>query len=107
MADREKQSIQEYNQRNSVMKGIGCSQGIQYERGQTYSTTTHSMFEERRAQLYQYWNKEGFSSSDQALLMCEIVDPSTSRSTRVAYAEAIKTKNDRENRNRDYEGQIK
>ena len=35
-----------------------------------------------------------------------MVDPSTSRSTRVACAAAIKTKNYRENRKRGYEGII-
>ena len=35
-----------------------------------------------------------------------MVDPSTSRSARVACASAIKTKNDREKRKRGYEGQI-
>ena len=38
--------------------------------------------------------------------MCEMVDPSTSRSARMAYTEDIKTKNDREKLKRGYEGQI-
>ena len=42
---------------------------------------------------------------DQALIMFEIVDSSTSRSSQVACAAAIK-KNYRENRNRGYEFQI-
>ena len=74
---------------------MGCSrgfQGIQYGRGQTSSTTTWSTFAMRRAQIYQLWNKEGISSLDQALLMCEMVHPYTSRYARVVCAAAIKTK---------------
>ena len=64
------------------------------------------MIEMHISHLYQLWNEEGFSSLDQALIMCEMVDTSTSRSARVAYAAAIKTKNDTENRKRGYEVQI-
>ena len=42
---------------------------------------------------------------DQALIMCEKVDPYTSRSAQVACVAAIKTKNDRENYKRGYEVQ--
>ena len=80
LAYRAKQSIQEYVQRNSAMGDIRGYQGIQYGRGQKSSTTTCSTFVTRRAQLYQLWNKGGFRSVDQLLLMCEMVDPSTSRS---------------------------
>ena len=38
--------------------------------------------------------------------MCEMVDPYTSRSARVACVVAIKKKNDKENHRRGYEGQI-
>ena len=58
------------------------------------------------SQLYKLWNEEGFISLDQALLMCEMVDTSTSRSARVSYAAAIKKKNDREKRKIGYEVQI-
>ena len=64
------------------------------------------MLEERRDQLPQSWNEEGFRYLDQALLMCEMVDPSTPRSVLVACTAAIKTKNNKENRKRGYEGQI-
>ena len=67
--------------------------GTQYGRGQTSSTTTRSTFSEHRSQLSQSWNEERFSCLDQVLLMCETVDPSTSRSAQVACAAAIKTKN--------------
>ena len=43
---------------------------------------------------------------DQASNIYEMVDTSISRSARVAYESVIKTKNDRENRKRGYEGQI-
>ena len=62
------------------------------------------MFADRRDQLSQLWNKEVFSSVDQDFLMCEIVDPSTSRSAQVACVTAIK--NERGNRKKGYEGQI-
>ena len=79
------------------------SQGNQYGRSQTSSTTTCSMIEMHISQLYQFWNNEGFSLLDQALLMCEMVDTSTSIYAQVTYAAAIKTKNGRENRKRGYE----
>ena len=79
------------------MGGSRGSRGIQCGRGQTSSTTTRSMFEERRDQLFQQCNNEGFISLDQDLLMCEMVDPYTSWSAQVACATAIKVKNDREN----------
>ena len=64
------------------------------------------MFPEHRAHISISWNREGFGSVDQSFLVCEMVVPSNSRSARVACAEAIKTKNDRENRKIGYEGQI-
>ena len=88
------------------MGGSRGSQGIKYGRGQTSSTTMCSMFADCRAQLSQSWNKEVFRSLDQSFIMCEMVDTYTSRSTRVACAEPIKAKNDRENLNRGYEVQI-
>ena len=106
VADIAKQSIQDYAQRNSAMGGIRVSQGIQYGRGKTSSTTTCSAFANHRAHLYNSWNKEGFRSLDQVLLICEMDNPYNSRSARVAYAAAIKAKIDRENRKRGYEGQI-
>ena len=48
------------------------------------------MFAERRVQLTQSWKEEGFESLYHALLMCEIMDPSTSRSVRLACAEALR-----------------
>ena len=48
------------------------------------------MFAEIRAQLTQSWNEEGFGSLYQALIICKIVDPYTSRSEAAACAEAIK-----------------
>ena len=64
------------------------------------------MFSERRAQLPQSWTEEGSRSVDQALILCEIVGPSTSMSTQVTCAAGIKTKKDTENCKRGYEGQI-
>ena len=78
------------------MVGNRGSQGIQYGRGQTSSFTTGSMFAEHRDQLSQWWNKEIFSLVDQALLMCEIIDPYASRSALAECVAAIKTRNDKE-----------
>ena len=80
VSDRAERSIQEYTQRNSEMGGRRVSQGTQYGRGQISSTTTRSKFAEHIAKLSQSWNKEGFRSLYQALIMCEMVEPSTSRS---------------------------
>ena len=90
VAERAKWSVQEYAQRNLAMGGNRGSQGIQYRRGQTSSITIRSIFSDRRYQLFQLFNEKGLRSLDQALLMCEIVDPYTSRYSQVACAEAIK-----------------
>ena len=65
-----------------------------------------SMFAERRDKLVQSWYEEVSISLYHTLLMCEMVDPSTSSSALVACASAMQTKNDRENRRIGYEGQI-
>ena len=90
MAEHAKQSIQEYAQHNSAMGGSRGSQGIQYGRSQTPSTTTRYMFAEHRAHLSQSWNEEVLRLVDHALLMCEMVDTSTSRYERMLCAAAIK-----------------
>ena len=90
VAECAKRSIQEYSQFNSAMRWSMGSQGIQYGKIQIYSTTTCSMLEECRAHLYKLWNKKGFSYLDQVLLMCEMFDPYTTRSARVACAADIK-----------------
>ena len=50
----------------------------------------HSMSEDFRYQIEKLWNEEGFSSLYHALIVCELVEPSTSRSTQVTRAAAIK-----------------
>ena len=72
------------------MGGNRISQGGQYGRGQESSTTTHYMFAECRYQISPFCNEERFRSLDQALLMCEMVDPYNSRSERVTWATYIK-----------------
>ena len=42
------------------------------------------MFAERSARIYQSWNEKGFRYLYKALLMCEMVEPSTSSSAWVA-----------------------
>ena len=58
VAEREKWSIQEYVQHSSSIGWNRGYQGIKYERGHKYSTTTRSIFAARRAQLAQSWNEE-------------------------------------------------
>ena len=57
-----------------------------------YSMAVHSMFVERRVQLTLSWPEERFGSLDHALLMCEMMDPSTSRSVCLACTGALKRK---------------
>ena len=52
------------------MGGNRIYQGIQYGIGQTYSTTTRSIFAEFRSQLAQFWNGEVLRYLYQALIMC-------------------------------------
>ena len=78
------------------MKGvIRGDQNIQGQRGQTNSMAVRSMFSEWGIKLTQYWKYEGFGSLDYALLMCEMMDPSTSRSVRLECAGAMKGKCER------------
>ena len=81
VAERAKRSIQEYAQRNSAMGREQEFQGIQLGNGQISSTTMCYIFEERKNQLAQSYNKEGFIYLDQVLIMYEMVYPSTSRSS--------------------------
>ena len=90
VAEREKKSTQEYAQCTSMMGGSRGDQDSQGQRGQTSSMKVRSMFEDRWVQLTRYWQEEGFGSLDHALLMCEIMDPSTSRSVRLTCAGSLK-----------------
>ena len=55
VAEREKQSIQKYAQRTSMMGGSRSNQDIQGQCGQIFPMVVHSMFVERRVQLTQSW----------------------------------------------------
>ena len=99
-----KQSIQEYAQQNWAMVQNSIPHGIRNGRGQTSSNTTLFIFAEHRAQLDQFCNEEGFSSLYHALIMCEMVEPYTSRSSWMACAADFKTKYYRENLKMVYEG---
>ena len=89
------------------MGGSRGFHGIKYGRGQTSSTTTCSIFTTRRAQLYQSWNEEGFSSLYKALIICEWLIHLTQGPYKWRVWQIFKTKNDRENCKRVYEGQKK
>ena len=95
VAEREKQSIQEYYQRTLMKVGIRGDQDIQGRCGQTSSMAVRSMFAERRIQISQYWKEEIFGSLEHVLLMYEIMDPYTSRSVRLACAGSLKGKYER------------
>ena len=67
------------------------------------------MFSEQRDQLVQSWNQEQFISLYQSLLMCEIVDPSTSRLSQLACTSKMETnyyKSHKEIHTRVHEGQV-
>ena len=55
VAERAKQSIQEYDQRTSMNVGMRGDKYSQGQRGQIYLMAVHSMFVERRFQLTQSW----------------------------------------------------
>ena len=78
-----------------MMVGRRCDQDIQGTHGQASSMVVHYMSSERRVQLTHYWKEEGFGYLDHALLMCEMMDPSTSMSVRLACAGAPKEKYER------------
>ena len=52
------------------------------------------MFKESRSQTYRSWKEELFISLYQALIICEMIDPYTSMSVRVACAVETKGKYD-------------
>ena len=52
---------------------------------------------ERRVHLTQSWKEEVFGFLDHALIMCETMDPNTSRPVKLAYAGALKGKYERYN----------
>ena len=51
------------------------------------------MFAERRVHLTQSWKYEGFGFLDHALLMCEMMEPSTPKSVQLACAGALQGPN--------------
>ena len=95
VSEQAKHSIQEYAQLVTMKGGIRGDQDIQGQHGQTYSIAMHYMFAERRVQITRSCKEEGFGSLDPALLMCEMMDPSTSRSFRLACAGDLKRKYER------------
>ena len=64
------------------------------------------MFAARRVQLTRSWKEEGFGSLDHALLMFEMMDPSTSRSVRLACAGYLKGGYERYNHKSETEDQM-
>ena len=79
---------------------MGGSRGAQDSQGKwnhTSSMSVRSISAERRVQLTQSWKEEGFEYLDHALLMCEMMEPSTSRSFWLACSGALKGKYQRWN----------
>ena len=79
IAERAKQSIQEYDQINSMKVGSRGDQDIQGYCCQKYAMELHSMFAEQMVQLTQSWKQEGSGYIYDILLMCEMMDWSSSR----------------------------
>ena len=72
------------------MRGNRGFQVSQYRIGHTSLAAVLSIFEDLMFHLTQYWEEKVFVSLDQALVRCEMMDPSTSRSVRVAWAVSMK-----------------
>ena len=73
------------------MDGRRGFQGNKEKRGKTYPTPECFMFVEHGVQLYKYCNEEGFISLDQALLLCEKIEPYISRSSLLVCSGDMKT----------------
>ena len=95
--EQENNSIQEHVQNTSMKGGSRGDQDSQEQRGYTYSMEVRSMFSYWRVQITQCWKKGRFGSLDHALPMCEMVNPYTSRSVRLACAGYLKGKYERWN----------
>ena len=89
IAERSNQSIQEYTQHNSVMRGIRGDYNRQGKCGYTSSMEVRSMFAERRFQIVRSWKEAGFGSLHQSLIMCEMMNPSISKSVWVVSSGAL------------------
>ena len=74
--------------------GSRVDQDSQVQCVQTSTMAVGYIFVERRFQLTQSCKEEGFVSLYHALLLCEMMDPSTSRSVRLACAGALNGKYD-------------
>ena len=92
VAERAKQPIQEYDQRTSMTGGIMDAQDSQGQWITTSSMTVGSISSEKRVQITTYWKEEWFVSIEHTLLMGEMMDPSISRSVRLACAGYLKGK---------------
>ena len=90
VAEQAKQSIQDYDQRTYMIGGIRGDQDSPGQLGHIYSMAVRSMFAEQRFWITRSWKEEGFGSVDHALIMCEIMDPSTSRSVLLECAGSLK-----------------
>ena len=75
-----------------MMGGSRGDQDSQGKCGKTYSMVVRSIFAERRVQLARSWKEKIFGYLDHALLMCEIMDPSTYRSVILACVGYLKVK---------------
>ena len=106
VAERSNQSVQAYAQRTSMKGGSRGDQDSQGKLGQKSSMAVRSMFAERRVHLTRSWKEEGFGSLDHALLMCEMMDSSTSRSVRLECAGALKGKYNRYKRKSENKDQM-
>ena len=67
-----------------MMGEIIGDQDSQVQGGYTSSMAERSIFVEQRVQLTRYWKEGGFESLDHTILICEIMEPYTYRSVRLA-----------------------
>ena len=95
VSEHAKQSIQDYEQRTSMKAVIRGDQDIQVQRGQISSMAVCYMFAEQRYHLTWSCNEEGFGSLEHAIIMCEIMDPSTSRLVRLVCTGDLKVRYER------------
>ena len=80
-----------------MMGGSIGEQDSQGKRGQISPMAVCSMFAERRFHINQSCKEERFGSLDHSLRMCEMMEPYTSMSVRLAFVGSLKVKYERWN----------
>ena len=97
VAQQSKKSIQDYYQRTFMMGVIRGAQDSQGKWGHIASMEMRSVFLQWRVQLTRSWKEEIFGPIYHALLMCEMIDPYTSRSVHLSCVGSLKGEYERQN----------